>query len=309
MDRINKINGIMGRGSLILVSFLALAGAGCVYTDDSPDTNNVNEAEWGCLEELSENVFEPELAERLRSIRRETSDEMVNCARMNDRRKANKLAKDVAVKRLPALTALRDELAGANVSKEKARGKKRHIELLDQMIAEIKDEARDMPILALTPCTNSTGAAFMGFDFDSKIDWNSRTNCIMDSCEDGLFLSRELELKQPFHGFETVEVRGDIDSRKAYAMVFDRDVVCEFDICGAQRWTDEVRRDFAESCGIDLVVESASDSWVMLKGETDALRIWVCAGAYSLSSFCGDQVETESGVEYQLDVRRHRNGR
>ena len=96
MDRINKINGIMGRGSLILVSFLALAGAGCVYTDDSPDTNNVNEAEWGCLE------------------------------------------------------------------------------LLDQMIAEIKDEARDMPILALTPCTNSTGAAFMGFDFDSKIDWNSR---------------------------------------------------------------------------------------------------------------------------------------
>ena len=34
---------------LILVSFLALAGAGCVYTDDSPDTNNVNEAEWGCL--------------------------------------------------------------------------------------------------------------------------------------------------------------------------------------------------------------------------------------------------------------------
>ena len=176
-------------------------------------------------------------------------------------------------------------------------------------IATIKDEARDMPILALTPCTNSTGAAFMGFDFDSKIDWNSRTNCIMDSCEDGLFLSRELELKQPFHGFETVEVRGDIDSRKAYAMVFDRMVVCEFDICGAQRWTDEVRRDFAESCGIDLVVESASDSWVMLKGETDALRIWVCAGAYSLSSFCGDQVETESGVEYQLDVRRHRNGR
>ena len=237
----------MGRGSLILVSFLALAGAGCVYTDDSPDTNNVNEAEWGCLEELSENVFEPELAERQRSIRRETSDEM---------------------------------------------------------IAEIKDEARDVPILALTPCTNSTGAAFMGFDFDSKIDWNSRTNCIMDSCEDGLFLSRELELKQPFHGFETVEVRGDIDSRKAYAMVFDRMVVCEFDICGAQRWTDEVRRDFAESCGIDLVVESASDSWVMLKGETDALRIWVCAGAYSLSSFCGDQVETESGVEYQLDVRR-----
>lgn len=212
LDRINKINGIMGRGSLILVSFLALAGAGCVYTDDSPDTNNVN-------------------------------------------------------------------------------------------------EARDVPILALTPCTNSTGAAFMGFDFDSKIDWNSRTNCIMDSCEDGLFLSRELELKQPFHGFETVEVRGDIDSRKAYAMVFDRMVVCEFDICGAQRWTDEVRRDFAESCGIDLVVESASDSWVMLKGETDALRIWVCAGAYSSSSFCGDQVETESGVEYQLNVRRHRNGR
>ena len=207
LDRINKINRIMGRGSLILVSFLALAGAGCVYTDDSPDTNNVN-------------------------------------------------------------------------------------------------EARDVPILALTPCTNSTGAAFMGFDFDSKIDWNSRTNCIMDSCEDGLFLSRELELKQPFHGFETVEVRGDIDSRKAYAMVFDRMVVCEFDICGAQRWTDEVRRDFAESCGIDLVVESASDSWVMLKGETDALRIWVCAGAYSVSSFCGDQVETESGVEYQLDVRR-----
>ena len=157
---------------LILVSFLALAGAGCVYTDDSPDTNNVNEAEWGCLEELSENVFEPELAERLRSIRRETSDEMVNCARMNDRRKANKLSKDIAVRRLPALTALRDELAGANVSKERARGKKRHIELLDQMIAEIKDEARDMPILALTPCTNSTGAAFMGFDFDSKIDWN-----------------------------------------------------------------------------------------------------------------------------------------
>lgn len=212
LDRINKINRIMGRGSLILVSFLALAGAGCVYTDDSPDTNNVN-------------------------------------------------------------------------------------------------EARDVPILALTPCTNSTGAAFMGFDFDSKIDWNSRTNCIMDSCEDGLFLSRELELKQPFHGFETVEVRGDIDSRKAYAMVFDRMVVCEFDICGAQRWTDEVRRDFAESCGIDLVVESASDSWVMLKGETDALRIWVCAGAYSSFSFCGDQVETESGVEYQLDVRRHRNGR
>ena len=40
-----------------------------------------------------------------------------------------------------------------------------------------------------------------------------------------------------------------------------------------------------------------------------SLRIWVCAGAYSLSSFCGDQVETESGVEYQLVVRRHRNGR
>ena len=195
---LDRINRIMGRGSLILVSFLALAGAGCVYTDDSPDTNNVNKAEWGCLEELSENVFEPELAERLRSIRRETSDEMVNCARMNDRRKANKLAKDIAVRRLPALTALRDELAGANVSKERAQGKKRHIELLDQMIAEIKDEARDMPILVLTPCTNSTGAAFMGFDFDSKIDWNSRTNCIMDSCEDGLFLSRELELKQPF---------------------------------------------------------------------------------------------------------------
>ena len=51
-------------------------------------------------------------------------------------------------------------------------------------------------------------------------------------------------------------------------------------------------------------LESASDSWVMLKGETDALRIWVCAGAYSLSSFCGDQEETESGVEYQLAVRR-----
>ncbi len=45
---------------LILVSFLALAGAGCVYTDGSPDTNNVNEAEWGCLDELSENVFEPD---------------------------------------------------------------------------------------------------------------------------------------------------------------------------------------------------------------------------------------------------------
>ena len=74
LDRINKINRIMGRGSLILVSFLALAGAGCVYTDDSPDTNNVNEAEWGCLEELSENVFEPELAERLRSMRRSTLD-------------------------------------------------------------------------------------------------------------------------------------------------------------------------------------------------------------------------------------------
>ena len=51
-------------------------------------------------------------------------------------------------------------------------------------------------------------------------------------------------------------------------------------------------------------LESASDSWVMLKGETDALRIWVCAGAYSLASFCGDQEETESGVEYQLAVRR-----
>ena len=33
LDRINKINRIMGRGSLILVSFLALAGAGCVYVE------------------------------------------------------------------------------------------------------------------------------------------------------------------------------------------------------------------------------------------------------------------------------------
>ena len=215
---------------IAIVSSLALAAAGCVYT---PDTNDVDGEEWGCPDELSENVFEPELAERLCSLRRETRDEMVNCARMKDWRKANKLAKDIAVRRLPALKAIRDELAGANVSKERARGKKRHIELLDQMIAEIKDSTRAMPILALTPCTNSTGAAFMGFDFDSKIDWNSRTNRIMDSCEDGLFLSREFELKQPFHGFETVEVRGDIDSRKAYAMVFDRMVVCEFDIDGA----------------------------------------------------------------------------
>ena len=286
---------------IAIVSFLALAAAGCVYT---PDTNDVDGAGWGCPDELSENVFEPELAERLCSLRRETGDEMVKCARMKDRRKANKLAKDIAVRRLPALTAIRDELAGANVPKEKVRGKKRHIEMLDQMIASIKDGARDMPILALTPCTNSTGAAFMGFDFDSKIDWNSETNCIMDSCEDGLFLSRELELKQPFHGFETVKVRGDIDSRKAYAMVFNRSVVCEFDIDGAQRWTDEVRRDFAESCGINLVVESESADWVMLRGETDALRIWVCAGAYSSLSFCGDQAKTERGVHYQLEVRR-----
>ena len=146
----------------------------------------------------------------------------------------------------------------------------------------------------------------MGFDFDSKIDWDSQTNRLIDSYVDGIFLSREYELKPPFHGFETVEVRGDIISGKAYALIFDRHAVGELGMDAARRWAAEVRRDLAENCGINFAVEGKPAECAMSSGATDAIRIWICAGAFSTLRYDHDKGHwtTETGMEYQLQVRR-----
>ena len=126
----------------------------------------------------------------------------------------------------------------------------------------------------------------------------------MDGGEDSYFLRREHELKKPYHGFETVEVRGNVSSRRPYALIFNREVAGEFDIKTAQRWTDELARDFIGDCGIKLEIESKAPDGVMLSGESDKLCVWVCAGAYSIwySNSNGDDIE--QGIQYQLDIRR-----
>ena len=170
--------------------------------------------------------------------------------------------------------------------------------------ADAKDKASDVYVLTLEPCTNSVGVSFMGFDFDSEVEWEAEPHVIMDS-EDACFLCRKHNLRKPYHGFESVEVRGDKFSRHPYALVFDRHVVGKFDLKTAQRWTDELARDFIGDCGIKLEIESKTPDWVMLRGESDTLRVWACAGAYSLVRSNGsDKFDREEGIQYQLDIRR-----
>ena len=144
----------------------------------------------------------------------------------------------------------------------------------------------------------------MGFDFDSKIEWNERDRSIDDSVEDGWFLNLEYELKSPYHGFDSVEARGDVKSRLPYALIFNRYVVCEFSIDEARKWADELMRDFAGDCGIRLVVTDGSSDWIQLEGKSETLRVWACAGAYSKLTFGRGEVQTEDGIQYQLHVRR-----
>ena len=297
--------------TVVVLVVLMVAAAGCLASHSSVDTNEVgcvaseNDDYWLDLDWRGK-IFSMELTQKMDSIRNRLATAMVECNFEKDRRKANKMYREVAVRHLPALMALRQEIAAVNVHADKTNAKKRILEEIDDEIVDVKCKARDLSVMALEPCAKAKGVSFMGFDFDSEVEWDAIPRQIMDGGEDSDFFCREYELKKPYHGFETVEVRGGILSRRSYALVFSRQVVGKFDIETAQRWTDELARDFPGDCGIKLKVSSKTADWVMLKGESDKLRVWACAGAYTCSGFSidGKEYDEEKGIHYQLDIRR-----
>ena len=284
--------------ALLLPIAVMVIVAGCVYPTVKDETSLM----W-TKDDWWKDVFSVELAEKWDSLTSIVGDEMASRDE-NNCRKAREEARAIAANRLPALMALRREMAAKNVAATKTKRKESMLQTVDELIADIRDAARDAPVLTLVPDANPKGVAFMGFDFDSEVEWDEMPHEIMDRGEDSYFLCREHELKKPYHGFETVEVRGNVSSRRPYALIFNREVAGEFDIKTAQRWTDELARDFIGDCGIKLEIESKVPDGVMLSGESDKLCVWVCAGAYSIwySNSNGDDIE--HGIQYQLDIRR-----
>ena len=146
----------------------------------------------------------------------------------------------------------------------------------------------------------------MNFNFDSHGEWDEKTRTTVDSSYDAVYLVCEYELKCPYHGFQTMEVRGDTIGKFAYALIFERNVVGEFDAAVAQRWLDELVRDFSDNCGIHLVVGSKANDWTILRGASDKLSVWACAGAHSTFKFNNERgkYESERGMSYKLEIRR-----
>ena len=286
---------------IVIAALAAMAmTAGCVYTTVEDEFSLM----W-TRDDWRTDVFSAQLTEQRDGLDSAICDELqVRGYDEKERRKACQAAKNIAANRLPALKALRREMAAENVAKTKAKRKESMLQDVDDLMASIRDAARDIPVLTLVPCANPDGVAFMGFDFDSKIEWNERDHSIDDSVEDGWFLNLEYELKSPYHGFESVEARGDVKSRLPYALIFNRYVVCEFSIDEARKWADELMRDFAGDCGIRLAVTDGSSDWIQLEGKSETLRVWACAGAYSKLTFGRGEVQTEDGIQYQLHVRR-----
>ena len=282
--------------ALLLPIAVMVIVTGCVYPTVKDETSLM----W-TKDDWWKDVFSVELAEKWDSLTSIVGDEMASRDE-NNRRKAREEARAIAANRLPALMALRREMAAKNVAATKTKRKESMLQTVDELIADIRDAVRDAPVLTLVPDANPKGVAFMGFDFDSEVEWDEMPHVIMGRGED--FLCREHELKKPYHGFETVEVRGNVSSRRPYALIFNREVAGEFDIKTAQRWTDELARDFIGDCGIKLEIESKVPDGVMLSGESDKLCVWVCAGAYSIwySNSNGDDIE--HGIQYQLVIRR-----
>ena len=198
----------------------------------------------------------------------------------------------------------KEEVTSVNVPPDKEMNR-RSLDNIDELMTGMNEASGDRPTLSLAPCTNGMEAIFMGFSFDSDVEWNRATNYIMDSCDDAAFLSCEYELQPEFHGFNSVEARGDIETRKPYALVFDKHVPGDFSIDEASSWMANLIRDLNGNSNISLEVYDKSEDWIMAKAETSNIRLWACAGAYSLLRFdgVGNDAKKERGIEYQLTVR------
>ena len=154
--------------------------------------------------------------------------------------------------------------------------------------------------------------AFMGFDFGQELEWEPEVHEVFDAWP-GSYLARKFALETPWHGFESVEAWGDVETRLPMALVFERNVP-DGSMEDAERWMEEMVPAFPEECGMELRRQDCGGPCLEARGMKGGLVAWVCAGRYSLSRPVGKSDsglpvwETEEGVSYQVRIR-HKEGR
>lgn len=150
--------------------------------------------------------------------------------------------------------------------------------------------------------------AFMGFDFGKEVEWEPEVHEVFDAWP-GSYLARKFALETPWHGFESVEAWGDVETRLPMALVFKR-YVPDGSMEDAERWMEEMVPAFPEECGMELRRRDCGGDCLEARGTKGGLDAWVCAGGYSLSRPVGESDsglpvwETEEGVSYQVRIRR-----
>ena len=150
--------------------------------------------------------------------------------------------------------------------------------------------------------------AFMGFDFGKEVEWEPEEHFVFDAWP-GRYLARKFALETPWHGFESVEAWGDVETRLPMALVFERDVP-DGSMEDAESWMAEMVPAFPKECGMELRRQDCGGPCLEARGMMGELVAWVCAGGYSLSRPVGESDsglpvwETEEGVSYQVRIRR-----
>lgn len=150
--------------------------------------------------------------------------------------------------------------------------------------------------------------AFMGFDFGKEVEWEPEEHFVFDAWP-GRYLARKFALETPWHGFESVEAWGDVETRLPMALVFEHNVP-DGSMEDAESWMEEMVPAFPEECGMELRRQDCEGPCLEARGTKGGLDAWVCAGGYSLSRPVGESDsglpvwETEEGVSYQVRIRR-----
>ena len=148
--------------------------------------------------------------------------------------------------------------------------------------------------------------AFMGFDYGEEVEWEPGEHFVFDAWP-GRYLARKFALETPWHGFESVEAWGDVDTRLPMALVFER-YVPEGSMEDAEKWMEKMVQAFPEECGIELLRTDCGGDCREARGMKGGLAAWVCAGWYVISRPVGESVsetvwESEEGVLYQVRIK------
>ena len=146
--------------------------------------------------------------------------------------------------------------------------------------------------------------AFMGFDYGEEVEWEPGEHFVFDAWP-GRYLARKFALETPWHGFESVEAWGDVDTRLPMALVFER-YVPEGSMEDAEKWMEKMVQAFPEECGMELLRTDCGGNCREARGMKGGLAAWVCAGRYSSRIPVGtsdSDAVWECGVLYQVHIK------